>query len=134
MKTELHVHTRYSHDSILCISLIGLMCRLRHIDCVAVCDHNTAAGGIAAKKILPRFGVKVIAGEEIFTDSGEIIGLFLKRDIPAGLSAEDTVREIKKQGGLVYIPHPYDEKRYKTVLKKRGSYEHLRVCRLYRDI
>lgn len=120
MKTELHIHTRYSHDSVLCISLIGLMCRVRQIDCVAVCDHNTVSGGIESQKILSRFGVSVIAGEEIFTESGEIIGLFLEKSIPAGLSAEETVREIKKQGGLVYVPHPYDEKRHRTVLKKEA--------------
>lgn len=120
MKTELHIHTRYSHDSLLCINLIGLICKIKKINCVAICDHNTISGGITAKKILPRFGIEVIVGEEIFTKSGEIIGLFLSSNIPAGLSASETVREIKEQGGLVYIPHPYDEKRHKTVISREA--------------
>lgn len=120
MKTELHIHTRYSHDSLLCINLIGLICKIKGINCVAICDHNTISGGITAQKVLPRFGIEVIVGEEIFTKSGEIIGLFLSSNIPAGLSASATVHEIKKQGGLVYIPHPYDEKRYKTVISREA--------------
>lgn len=120
MKTELHIHTRYSHDSLLCINLIGLICKIKQINCVAICDHNTVSGGIAARKILSKYGVKVIVGEEIFTKDGEIIGLFLSSNIPDGLSASETVFEIKKQGGLVYIPHPYDEKRYKTVLSEES--------------
>ena len=117
MKTELHIHTRYSHDSLLCLNLLGVMCKIKKIDCIAICDHNTILGGLMAKKILSRYGIQVIVGEEIFTDSGEIIGLFLNSNISAGLTANKTVSEIKAQGGIVYIPHPYDEKRYRTVLK-----------------
>lgn len=116
MKTELHIHTRYSHDSLLCLNLLAVMCKIKKIDCIAICDHNTISGGLKAKKTLSRYGIQVIVGEEIFTDSGEIIGLFLNRNIPAGLTANKTVSEIRSQNGLVYIPHPYDSKRHRTVL------------------
>lgn len=116
MKIEFHVHTRYSYDSLLCIHLIGLICKIRHIKCVVICDHNTICGAVNARNVLYHFGIDVVIGEEIFTKSGEIIGIFLNKNIPKNLSTIETVNEIKKQGGLVYIPHPYDEKRCKTVI------------------
>ena len=52
------------------------------------------------------------------TNCGEIIGLFLTKRIEPNLSVEETINLIKEQDGLIYLPHPYDEKRYKTVLNK----------------
>lgn len=52
------------------------------------------------------------------TESGEIIGLFLQEEIPAGLSCKETIARIRQQNGVVYVPHPYDKKREKTVLKR----------------
>lgn len=118
MKTELHIHTSYSHDSMLSIGLIALICRIKGIDCIAVCDHNTAEGALKARDRLRKKRINVIVGEEIFTESGEIIGLFLNGTIPQGLPAFRTAELIREQGGLIYIPHPYDEKRKKTVLTR----------------
>ena len=115
-KVEFHIHTRRSHDSLLSTFFIMIMCKLRKIDCVAICDHNQIEMAINKKNYLERHHINVIVGEEVFTTEGEIIGLFLNEKIPANLTPEETVFQIKKQGGLVYIPHPYDEKRYKTVL------------------
>ena len=51
----------------------------------------------------------VIPGEEVKTDDeGEVIGLFLKEEIPRGMSFAETVEAIRAQGGLVYVPHPFD--------------------------
>src|SRR5690606_3298386 len=90
--------------------------KVKKIDIVGITDHNEIKGAQEFKKFLEKFGIKVIVGEEIFSSKGEIIGLFLSEKIEPGMSPRDTMLEIKKQGGLVYIPHPYDEKRYKTVL------------------
>ena len=117
MKTELHIHTSHSCDSLLSIRLLALLCRLNAVDCIAVCDHNTISGAIKAKQYFLKHHINVIIGEEIFTADGEIIGLFLNSEIPAGLSSEETAERIMAQGGMVYIPHPYDAKRYKTVLR-----------------
>ena len=120
-KIELHVHTKYSHDSILPFWLLYLKCRICKIDYIAITEHNNIAGAKAFKKYCEQRGnkVNVIIGEEIMTNSGEIIGLFLKENIPSGLSPENTINNILKQGGIVYIPHPYDKKREKTVLLER---------------
>src|SRR5213078_4366197 len=46
-------------------------------------------------------------------------GLFLREKIARGMSLEDTVAEIKRQGGLVYVPHPFDR------MHSVPDYEHL---------
>ena len=118
IKAEFHTHTHYSHDSFLGKFAYLFMLKLRKINAVAVTDHNTIEGAQYLKPFLEKHGIKVIIGEEIFTSQGEIIGLFLKENIPPCLTAKETAEEIKKQGGIVYVPHPYDTKRSKTVLKE----------------
>jgi len=51
----------------------------------------------------------VVTGQEIMTESGELIGLFLQEPVPDGLSAVDTAERIHRQGGVVYLQHPYDQ-------------------------
>ena len=117
-RIEFHVHTSISNDSFLKKRFLFLMCKLKKINCLAITDHNEIDNAIKYKEYFEKHGIKVIAGEEIFSKDGEIIGLFLTKKISPNLSAFETINEIKKQNGLVYIPHPYDEKRYKTVFKK----------------
>lgn len=116
-KIEFHIHTRYSKDSFQSKLFLMLKCKLKKIDCIAITDHNEIKGAIKYQPYFLKHKIMVIVGEEIFTKDGEIIGLFLKKKIEPNLSALDTINKIKEQNGLVYIPHPYDEKRAKTVLK-----------------
>ncbi|WP_319204519.1 PHP domain-containing protein [uncultured Ilyobacter sp.] len=116
IRLELHTHTKYSHDSLLGKYGYLTMLKLKKINVVAITDHNEIEGALNFKKFLEEFGIRVIVGEEIFSTKGEIVGLFLNQRIKPGLTPNETMNEIKNQGGLVYIPHPYDEKRYKTVL------------------
>ena len=75
------------------------------INCIAIADHGTAEGALKMQGIAP---FPVIVAEEILTPYGEIMGMFLKETIPSGLSVEQTLSQIKAQGGLVCIPHPVD--------------------------
>jgi hypothetical protein len=75
------------------------------INCIAICDHGTAEGALKMRDIAP---FPVIVAEEILTPKGEIIGMFLEQTIPSGLSVDKTIAQIRSQGGLVCIPHPYD--------------------------
>ena len=127
MRLETHVHTKYSHDSLLCFWMLCARCMARKINYIAVTEHNNIDGAIAFKHYCEKRGnkLKVIIGEEIMTDNGEIIGLYLKETVPAGMSTADTIQKIKEQGGIVYVPHPYDEKRAKTVLCETALTENL---------
>jgi predicted metal-dependent phosphoesterase TrpH len=75
------------------------------INCVAICDHGTAEGALKIQDIAP---FPVIVAEEILTPHGEIMGLFLEQTIPSRLSVHETIAQIRSQGGLVCIPHPFD--------------------------
>jgi len=109
LKLDLHLHTHYSPDSWLSLkSLVRSVVR-KKIDGVAVTDHDTLRGALKLREMAPPF--KVIIGEEVSSSDGDIIGLFLNKTIPAGLSAEATIEKIKAQGGLVAIPHPFDRVR-----------------------
>lgn len=75
------------------------------LDCIAITDHNRIDFATQAKTQL---GERIIVGEEIMTNAGEIVGLYLHEQIEPGLSPEDTVAAIRAQDGLVYIPHPFE--------------------------
>lgn len=79
-------------------------CLKIEINCIALADHNSIEGALRLQEIAP---FTVIVAEEIMTSDGEVMGLFLSEEIPRGLSAEETIARIKKQGGLVNIPHPF---------------------------
>jgi glycosyltransferase involved in cell wall biosynthesis len=117
---DVHMHTDHSADCATPVEVLLATARDQGIGAIAVTDHNEISGALDARAKAARFGVKVIVGEEIKTaDQGEIIGLFLEELIPRGMTLEETVAAIRAQGGLVYIPHPFD--RLHTV----PDYEHL---------
>lgn len=121
-RLELHIHTTYSHDSIMPFWLLYMKCRFLGITHVAITEHNNIKGALAFRDYCRSKGdfVKVIIGEEIMTDKGEIIGLFLNKEIKPMQSPKETINAILKQKGIVYIPHPFDKKRYKTVLDEQS--------------
>ena len=105
LRADLHVHTCYSKDSTSPVEEIIRHCIKIGINCLAITDHDTISGALEVKRTAP---FTVIIGEEVLTNCGEIIGLFLSEEIPSHLSPEETVAQIKAQGGLVCIPHPFD--------------------------
>ena len=113
MRADLHVHTHFSRDCPMRLEAILRTAVERRLSCLAITDHNTIRGAIETQKMVMQEAVplRIIVGEEIRTVEGEIIGLFLREEIPRRLSAEETIRRIKDQGGLVYVPHPFDRVR-----------------------
>jgi predicted metal-dependent phosphoesterase TrpH len=109
IKADLHIHTEYSVDCTMSLEDIIARCLEVGINCLGIADHNTLAGALKMKEIAP---FSIIAGEEILTSDGEVIGFFLSQEIPGKLSMKETVARIKAQDGLVCIPHPYDRLRY----------------------
>src|SRR5581483_4025036 len=78
------------------------------LEAVAVTDHNTIEFALKSKQQL---GDALIVGEEISTTDGDIIGLYLKEKVASGLSARQAASAIREQGGLVYVPHPFERTR-----------------------
>ncbi|MDA0988970.1 MAG: PHP domain-containing protein [Chloroflexi bacterium] len=113
------MHTRFSPDSLMKPEKMVSRCITTGLDCIAVTDHNTIDGALEVQRLA---SFRVIVGEEIKSQGGEIIGLFLKEAIPRGLPSLETVQRIKEQGGLVSIPHPFDHFR-RSVIDKQALYE-----------
>jgi predicted metal-dependent phosphoesterase TrpH len=106
---DLHMHTSWSHDCSIDAGELVDHAEAEGLGAIAVTDHNVFGGALEAADYARGRELVVIPGEEIKTDSqGEVIGLFLEREIPRGLSFEDTIAAIREQGGLVYVPHPFD--------------------------
>ena len=118
---DLHMHTDHSSDCATPVEVLIETARDRGFGAIAITDHNEVSGALEAAKVAEGIdGFQVIVGEEIKTDGqGEVIGLFLKELIPKGLSMAETVAEIRRQGGVVYVPHPFDR------LHSVPDYEHL---------
>jgi predicted metal-dependent phosphoesterase TrpH len=109
---DFHIHTRFSRDSILGEERFIRTAIARGLTHVAITNHNNVEGAIAVRDKVRELGLDdrltVILGEEVSTTDGEVVGLFLQRTIPRGLSADETADAIHEQGGLVSIPHPFD--------------------------
>jgi len=104
-KIDLHTHSIISHDGGITASQYEKVLQTGVLDCIAITDHNeTSFARIMQKKL----GERVIIGEEITTTEGEIIGLYLQETIPGGIGIDEAVASIQHQGGLVYVPHPFE--------------------------
>jgi predicted metal-dependent phosphoesterase TrpH len=106
---DLHMHTSWSHDCAVDPADLIMYAEANGLGAIAVTDHNAFGGALETAELAREHDLVVIPGEEVKTDAqGEVIGLFLQEEIPRGLSFADTVAAIKAQGGLVYLPHPFD--------------------------
>jgi len=106
---DLHMHTSWSHDCSIDPGELVDHAEAEGLGAIAVTDHNVFGGALEAVDYARDHGLVVIPGEEVKTDGqGEVIGLFLEREIPRGMTFADTVAAIREQGGVVYVPHPFD--------------------------
>lgn len=105
LRADFHIHTEYSMDCNTPIEKIIKRCEEVGINCVTIADHGIIEGAVEMQRRAP---FRVIVAEEILTPHGEIIGMFLKEEIPHELPVPETIARIKDQGGLVCIPHPFD--------------------------
>ena len=121
IEVDLHMHTDHSGDCNTPVDVLLQTARDRGLGAIAITDHNEVSGAIEARRIAAGMDdIKVIVAEEVKTaEQGEVIGLFLEEKIPKGLTMAETIAAIREQGGLVYVPHPFD--RFHSV----PDYEHL---------
>jgi len=108
---DLHMHSAHSWDCTTPIDELLDSALAAGLGAVAVTDHNTIAGGVEARARAIERGLPlhVVVGSEIKTaEDGEVIGLFLHEEIPRGLPFAETLEHIRDQGGIVYLPHPFD--------------------------
>jgi predicted metal-dependent phosphoesterase TrpH len=115
---DLHMHTDHSPDCATPVDTLLDTAKGVGLGAIAITDHNEISGALEARERAN--GIKVIVAEEVKTaDQGEVIGLFIEEKIPRGMTLQETIAEIRRQGGLVYVPHPFDR------MHAVPDYEHL---------
>ena len=105
---DLHMHTDHSHDCSVPVADLLDYAEGQGLGAIAITDHNVFSGAKEAAELARGRPLTVIPGEEIKTEKGEVIGLFLDEQIERGLPMGDTIAAIREQGGVVYLPHPFD--------------------------
>jgi predicted metal-dependent phosphoesterase TrpH len=110
LRVDCHLHTRASGDATTTLDQLAERAAAERIDVVCITDHNETSAAMQAASAWEG-PVRVIVGEEIRTQAGEVIGLFLTERVPYVLPVADAVARIRAQGGLVCLPHPYDPAR-----------------------
>ena len=108
VRVDMHTHTMWSGDSTTTPDEFAASVTESGLDLVCITDHNDIAGAV---ELSDRLECRVIVGEELRTPAGEIIGLFLTERIPVGATPVEAAKAIRDQGGIVYIPHPFDPMR-----------------------
>src|SRR5688572_1056854 len=112
------MHTDHSPDCATPVDVLLDTAKARGLGAIAITDHNEVSGALEARERAD--GLKVIVAEEVKTaHEGEVIGLFIEQKIPRGMSMRESIAAIRAQGGLVYVPHPFDR------LHAVPDYEHL---------
>ncbi len=107
---DLHCHTSASFDSLAAPAGVDRAAAARGLTHLAITDHDRLEGALEARDraATDAPGLTVIVGQEIRTQSGDLIGVFLDEPIPPGLSAVEAIAAVREQGGLVGIAHPFD--------------------------
>ena len=105
MKVDLHTHSIASKDGGIRAEQYEEIITSGRLNSIAITDHNRIDFALS---LSAKYPANIIVGEEIMTSDGEIIGLFLKENIEPGLTPLQTSIKIKEQGGLVYVPHPFE--------------------------
>ena len=120
---DLHLHTDHSYDCAIPVGDLLDHAEASGLGAIAVTDHNVFDGAREAAALAADRPLTVIPGEEVKTDRGEVIGLFLEEEIPRGMPMAETIAAIREQGGLVYLPPPFD--RLHTIPDARTLHRHL---------
>ena len=106
VRVDCHLHTALSGDAVTSIDQLAERVEQESLDVVFITDHNVTAAAVAAAE--RGIGARVLVGEEIRTREGDVIGLFLTERIPYVLPLAEVTGLIRAQGGLIYLPHPFD--------------------------
>jgi len=130
VKIDLHIHSKYSGDSLSEPSDILKTAKKTGLAGIAVVDHGTIEGGLKTAKANKDESFKVIIGAEIKTDSGEVIGYFLNQEI-SSRSFGDVIDEMKAQDAIISIPHPFDVFRKNRIKKPEAASKYVDLVEVF---
>ncbi len=102
---ELHCHTTFSDGFASPERCIRQAAR-RGLQVLAISDHNTAEGAVPFWQHPIQHGVLVIPAEEVSTDLGHVLALFVRQTITPG-RFDQVLADIQAQDALPFMAHPY---------------------------
>ena len=108
VRVDCHSHTMWSGDATTTPHELIEAVAASAIDVLCITDHSTTNGAV---ELADRLGCRVVVGEELRTGVGELMGLFLTERIPFGVQPDEFCLRVRGQGGIVYVPHPFDPTR-----------------------
>lgn len=114
LTVEFHCHTNASPDSLMTPEELLVACRERGIDRVVVTDHWSIEGALAAQRLDPQ---RVIVGEEVLTDKGELLAAYISELIPRGMPYREAISRLREQGAFISVSHPFDPRRSRWTLE-----------------
>ena len=108
-KADTHMHTTYSDGFMSPQETIDIIVAETDLQVIAITDHDTAEGAFVAQDYAQRYAPKleVIVGQEVTTEEGDILGLFVKSTLPQYETALEAITAIHAQGGLAIAAHPF---------------------------
>src|ERR1700730_17880892 len=107
-KADLHMHSTYSDGSATIEQILEHVQENTELDVIALTDHDVIEGSLRARDVWQKKGdyrFDFVVGEEVSTKEGHLLGLFIEKRIPTGLSIERSIDLIHEQGGLAVIAH-----------------------------
>jgi len=105
---DVHMHSTYSDGTSTIKQILEHAQKNTRLDVIAITDHDVIEGALRARDLWLQgsYRFEFIVGEEVTTKEGHLLGLFIERRVPPGLSMERSIDLIHQQGGLAIIAHP----------------------------
>jgi len=107
-KVDLHVHTTHSDGTATVNEVLAHVAQHSDLRLIAITDHDTITGALEARSKADAYGVEVIVGEEVSTNQGHLLALFIEAALPPHRPVAETIAAVHAQGGLCIAAHPYD--------------------------
>lgn len=105
---DLHIHSSYSGDGTASVrAILKFAAHHTDLDVIAITDHDEIDGALEAIQLAPEYAIEVIPGTEVTCAEGHVLGLFVTKKVPAGLSFLETIARIGELGGLAIAAHPF---------------------------
>ena len=107
-KADLHMHSTYSDGCGTVEEILEHVQQNTDLDVIAITDHDVIEGALRARDLCSQgsYRFDFIVGEEVTTTEGHLLGLFIEKRIPRGLSMERSIDLVHEQGGLAIVAHP----------------------------
>jgi predicted metal-dependent phosphoesterase TrpH len=106
--TDLHIHSIYSNDATTTVRGILRQAADMGLDVICITDHDQIRGSLEAREMASKYNIEAISGVEVSTSEGHLLGLFIEKLPPPGLSMVDTLLRIGELGGIAIAPHPFN--------------------------